>query len=290
MRVMFSYRSTDAEFVVRLAEHLRKHDIQPWIDREGIKPGTKWRDVLLDQLRTCDACIVILSPEYLKSEHCRMEVFIARSFGRLILPVMLTDCWTGLREYEETRGLENIFMMRMHRLTAVGLPIGADEAFEHIVDSIVAERKQPSSAKPVYISYSTGDASFASELARPLEERGVPTWIATLSIAVGENWRDAQARAMLQSSAHVVVLDENIVQQPVLRTEIPLAEARALPVFTVLPPRLHDDHSTVAGLMTSLNSSDQTYRRLAETQFFTSQTGAANIADELAAMLRQVSG
>jgi TIR domain len=74
MKVMFSYRSTEVRFVTKLAAYLRKRGVIPWIDSEGIKPGSKWRDVLLEQLKTCDACIVVLSPEYLKSEHCRMEV------------------------------------------------------------------------------------------------------------------------------------------------------------------------------------------------------------------------
>jgi len=119
MKVMFSYRSTEVKFVTKLAAYLRKRGVIPWIDREGIKPSSKWRDVLLEQLKTCDACIVVLLPEYLKSEHCRMEVFIARSFGRAILPVMVKECFSGLRKHEETKGLEDIFMMRMHRVNAV---------------------------------------------------------------------------------------------------------------------------------------------------------------------------
>ena len=104
MKVMVSYRSTEVKFVTKLAAYLRKRGVIPWIDREGIKPGSKWRDVLLEQLKTCDACIVVLSPEYLKSEHCRMEVFIARSFGRAMLPVMVKECLLRCRRTGRTHG------------------------------------------------------------------------------------------------------------------------------------------------------------------------------------------
>src|SRR5688572_7628727 len=119
MKVMISYPRTHAFFVDRLVRHLHSRGIEPWLDREGIKEGTRWRDALLEQLRTCDACVVVLSHAYLASEHCRMEAFIARSFGRLILPVAVEDCFGALRNHEETKGLEDIFMMRMYRLSAV---------------------------------------------------------------------------------------------------------------------------------------------------------------------------
>ena len=128
MNVMLSYRSSDSDFMMELATHLRSQRIDPWIDREGIRPGEKWRDALINELKVCDKLIVILSRAYLESEHCRMELFIARSFGKPILPIMVEDCFTELRSHEETKGLEDIFMMRLYNLSAVGLPISRDEA------------------------------------------------------------------------------------------------------------------------------------------------------------------
>ena len=281
MKVMLSYRSSDYEFVEKLTHYLKNRGVEPWIDREGISPGSMWRDVLLEQLRTCDACIVVLSPEYLASEHCRMEVFIARSFGRLIVPVMVQDCFGALRDHEETKGLEDIFMMRMHRLSAVGLPIDAEEAFRRVADSVLNPAGQPRNVRPIYVSYSTADGQFATDMARALEAKNIPIWVATLDVRVGENWRDAQARAMLRASAHLVVLDESIVEQAVLRTEILLAEARGLDTFTVLPARLHGESTKIAALMHTLNSSDQTYRRLAQTQYFPSAEGLKSLAERL---------
>jgi hypothetical protein len=70
-----------------------------------------------------------------------------------------------------------------------------------------------------------------------------------------------------------------MVNQAVLRTEILLAEASGLRVLTVLPQRLQGKSRKIAGLMRSLNSSDQTYRRLADTQAF---SRLAKLTEDLA--------
>jgi len=214
-----------------------------------------------------------------------MEIFVARSFGRRILPIMVEDCFQTLREHEETKGLEDIFMVRMFRLSMVGLPIKAEDALRRLGDVLLHPSEELQIQPSVYISYSTADGEFATELARSLAKRNIPTWIATLGVRIGENWRDAQVRAMMQASAHVVVLDEAMVRQPVLRTEILLAEARGLDVFTILPPRLTDQPQKIVDLIASLNNSDQTYRRLAEIQHFSCSEGVELACQNLSTTL-----
>jgi hypothetical protein len=266
---MISYRSKDAVFVDELLNLLRKSGIETWIDREGIKPGTQWRKELFRKLQQCQACVVILSKEYLRSENCRMEVFIARSFRRPIIPVMIDDCFSMLSEHEETKGLEEIFMMRMHNLNAVGLPIHRSEALERVVRGVRAVADPPEPTHKAYVSYSGNrDGEFATEVASKLNADGVNAWVATQDVNVGENWRDAQARAMIRAESHVIVLDEKIVHSPVLRTEILLSEALGLPTFTVLPPRLEGQTELIASMLHDLDSGDQTYRRMTQTQYF----------------------
>jgi hypothetical protein len=269
-----------------LKAHLRSHRIKPWIDKQGITPGQRWRDALLQELRSCDKVIAILSPAYLESEHCRMELFIARSFGKPILPIMTEDCFLELRAHEETKGLEDIFMMRLYNLSAVGLPISREDALKRISDSVLRPAKTVSQTKNlIYISYSTPDGEFASELATRFADQAVGTWIATRDIAVGENWRDAQARAMMRASAHLVVLDENLVRQNVLRTEILLSEARGLRTLAILPPRLNNQHESVARMLKDLDTSDQTYRRLAATQYFSCDGDLRQVCMQVAAAI-----
>jgi hypothetical protein len=290
MNVMLSYRSTESDFVDKFAEPFRRlagAGTSLWIDREGIKPGQKWRDELLAALRSCDACIPVLSPSYLQSEHCRMEVFIARSLGKKIFPMMVGDSFAAIREHEETKGLEDIFMILWHQLSAVGLPITEEEAMRRIVDAVLDAPRPVQDKKPVYVSYTPRNATFATSLADRLAEIGIPTWVATREVRAGENWRDAQARAMMRACAHVVVLDEGITDQKVLRTEILLAEAQGLEVLTVLPPDLIDPRR-IGHLMNGLNASVMTYRRLAAVQAFPSTNGVDEMVQLLAKRLAQL--
>jgi hypothetical protein len=216
-----------------------------------------------------------------------MEVFVARSFGRRIVPIMVKDCFGDLDKHEETKGLGDIFMMRMYRLNAVGLPISGREAFHRLACSLTAS--MPKIEAQVYISYPNYHGEFATLLARSLEKRRIKTWVATRDIHLGENWRDAQARAMLRAFAHVVVLSADMFESHVLRTEILLGEARGLPVFTVLPPEItNPDSRPVKTMLRRLNSSDLTYRRLVAMQHFLAARGLKSTADGLARCLSAV--
>jgi len=279
--VMISYRSLDKDFVVKLKTELQKKEITPWVDEEQIKPGMKWRNEILNAPRLCDACLVVLSPEYLESEHCRMEVFIARSFGRPIIPVMLRDCFSSLDKYDETQGLANLFMMLMFRLSSVGLPITQEEALKRVVEGVSFALVGKPCKKDVYISYASKDADLATNIAQLLETKGISAWVATTGVYVGENWRDAQVRAMMSASIHIIILDENMVSSSFLRTEILLSEARELETVTVLPPRLLGNTSEIRDLMDKLDRSDKTYRRLTELQYFTCEQGVGSLIDRL---------
>lgn len=46
MNVMLSYQRTDIVFANKLTTYLRRAGFPPWVNREGIKPGQRWRDEL----------------------------------------------------------------------------------------------------------------------------------------------------------------------------------------------------------------------------------------------------
>jgi hypothetical protein len=285
-KVMLSYRRTDSPFADKLVRYLQRTGFAPWVDRVYIQGGHRWRDELLKVLRDCDACVPVLSPKYFESEVCRMEIFVARSFGRPILPVMLKECFDELRNHEETKGLEDIFMVTIHNLSVMGLPIDGREAFRRVAAGIRGETGRHAAERPVYISYASRDGEFATKLARALEAKGVPTWVATLDVRVGENWRDAQVRAMMRAAAHLVVLSEDLLRRNVLRTEILLSEARGLDTYSIVPPRLSNMPRRVTTLVESLRNADETYRRLAAVQHFSCADGVGRAVGQLVGALK----
>ena len=241
----------------------------PWMDYRGIEPGMKWRDELIKQVRTCKAFVALLTPAYIQSEYCRMEMLIARSRGCKILPVEVVDCLHLLDSYEETKGLADTFMIRLQRSSLVGLPITREKAMERL---IVAARSidQTAAAKSVYIAYCNSEATVATQIAGYFEQVGISAWVATKDCKIGENWRQAQAYGVTNACAQVIVIDESIAEADVLRTEIILAEAFGLPIFTVLGTSLPQEGGKVSNIMKTLRSADLTYHRLTEIQPFRS--------------------
>jgi hypothetical protein len=266
-RTMISYRTAHRAVADEIYAELESAGLSPWMDYKGIQPGTKWRDELLRMVRSCNAFVALLTRDYVESEHCRMEVFIARSRGCPVLPIMLENCFDLLDRYEETRGLADIFMVRLYRLSLVGLLISRQDAVQRVIDA-ARTVGQDAARKSVYISYCNDEAEVATRIAQQLEREAITAWVATKDCRVGENWRLAQARALINASIQVVVMDENISNADVLRTEIMLGEAFGLPVFSVLGANLSENESAVAEVMKKLRSAEFTYRRLTDIQPF----------------------
>lgn len=87
--IFFSYRSTEAEFALRLAADLKNAGINLWMDRLDLRPGDDWPSAIEKALNECAAMISVLSPDYIKSRYCKRELTRADRIGRPIFPVLL---------------------------------------------------------------------------------------------------------------------------------------------------------------------------------------------------------
>jgi TIR domain len=170
--IMISYRTPSRQLADELYNAYESDGLSPWMDYRGIEPGTRWRDELLRIVRTCRAVVVVLTRDYLQSEHCRMEIFIARSRGIPILAVMSEDCIDLLDQYEETKGLADTFMVRIHRPSVVGLAITREDAIQRVVAAARDIGSEPP-AKSVYAAYCNGEAALANEVAIQLKADGI---------------------------------------------------------------------------------------------------------------------
>lgn len=267
--IMISYKTENRATADELFVMLEAAGLVPWMDYRGIEPGMKWRDELIRQVRTCNAFVALLTPNYIRSEHCRMEILIARSRRCPILPVEVEECIDLLDSYEETKGLADTLMVRLQRSSLVGLPIRREQALERLVSAALSIDQTPF-VKKAYIAYCSNEAAVATQIASQLEQAGISTWIATKDCRIGDNWRQAQAYGVANAAAQVIVIDETIADADVLRTEIILSEAFGLPVFTVLGESLSKDDTKIAFIMRNLRSADITYRRLTDIQPFRS--------------------
>jgi hypothetical protein len=137
MNIMISYSHDDTEKVDAIQSCLERFFGGPvWRDTTHIGPGEDWRETLLKKPTTVDAFIPFLSENYVNSEICRMELFLARATERHILPIMLTECWNYLDAKEETKHISTLFAARMQALKIVSLPVTKEQLLERFSQDI----------------------------------------------------------------------------------------------------------------------------------------------------------
>jgi hypothetical protein len=285
---MISYSHKQRDFVDLLLQRIRAAKVDVWIDREGVRAGEIWRQELTAALFQCEILVPVLSPAFLASPTCRLEVLLARSFGKRIVPLMVEECTKHLPQYPETKGLEDIFMMYFTDLRSVGLSISEDEAFERVVGSLSpdsARVTERSSGRHVYVAFVWSEAEFADGIAMALRGRGHSVWIATRDVPLGVRWFDEQVRALQSARAMVVVINERVADSALLRTELVLASARGLRILPVLADSVKGDENRIGDLRRAVRARDDTLA-LYDLQWFSSDPSW----DAMVAMLDKTLG
>ncbi|MCH9807016.1 MAG: toll/interleukin-1 receptor domain-containing protein [Alphaproteobacteria bacterium] len=77
---MISYKSADREVAEEIYAFLTARRHKVWIDLE-MRSGVEWRSEFLKQVKAANVCVPIITEKYLASEHCRLELFVSRSYG-----------------------------------------------------------------------------------------------------------------------------------------------------------------------------------------------------------------
>jgi serine/threonine protein kinase/WD40 repeat protein len=86
--VFISYSRHDNEFIQRLIYDLESEGIPVWVDKKGLKPGTRnWEDSLRNATRNAYAILYIASPESRRSPYVLDELAIADMYNCPVYPV-----------------------------------------------------------------------------------------------------------------------------------------------------------------------------------------------------------
>ena len=270
--VMISYSRKDWALVEPVVQVLRNREVPVWLDRKEIPSGTEWRKVLLRTPQQVHAFVPFLSNNYVDSEMCRMELFLARASERPIFPVMLEECWARLREREETKNISMLFAARLQALSSVSLPLTRNEVIERLVTAIMEtihpKRKELNNA---YISYPDRSGPFATKLRHELVSELIRPWVATLDCMIGDDWRRAQVQAMSRSRAHIVVISTEFLRNiDVLRTELIMSESLEIPTFGAMSDELSSNEIERGEVYAHLDKGEDAFRRLTKRQWYPS--------------------
>jgi len=100
-RIFVSYAHEDEASAIKLYDSLRSDELlQPWIDREDLLPGQKWRDAVLDALDESRFVVLLLSQSSI-SERGFVQGELAEALESLLLhppdslyliPARLQEC------------------------------------------------------------------------------------------------------------------------------------------------------------------------------------------------------
>jgi len=87
--VFTSYSRRDTERVDQVVEEMKESGLSVWIDREAIQAGNQWRVQIVQAIDTCDAFVLMLSPNSAASDNVRKEIDLAQDSGRTIFAMLL---------------------------------------------------------------------------------------------------------------------------------------------------------------------------------------------------------
>jgi len=87
--VFVSYRRKDVDFVKGVVNAIKETGREVWVDWEDIPPGVEgFSDEIQLGIEAGNAFIAVLSPAYLESEYCLMELREAIRLKKRVIPIV----------------------------------------------------------------------------------------------------------------------------------------------------------------------------------------------------------
>lgn len=94
--VFISYRRKDKEFTKQLDQAFKQAGREVWVDWEDIPPGSiDFTEEIRQGIEGAETFLLILSPDYLESPHCLMELEYAEQHSKKLIPVIWRDVDPG---------------------------------------------------------------------------------------------------------------------------------------------------------------------------------------------------
>jgi hypothetical protein len=87
LRLFLSHVHPYAEHVGEIRKSLARRSIDAFVAHDAIEPTEDWKQVILNALGSCDACMAFLTPDFSASVWCDQEVGFCIARNRLVIPV-----------------------------------------------------------------------------------------------------------------------------------------------------------------------------------------------------------
>jgi serine/threonine protein kinase len=90
-----SYSRRDKDYAAQLTDHLAENGFTVWIDSQ-IEYGDTWFAEIEEAIKTCEAFILLMTPEAYKSEWVQKEILLAKRDKKPIFPLLLEGSEFGI--------------------------------------------------------------------------------------------------------------------------------------------------------------------------------------------------
>lgn len=301
-RVMISYRNVDGqkEFAIELEKMLSDAGIDTWLDVNKIDPGSPWEKEIFKGIKESDYVVLCLSPEYFESEMCMTECYLARGYGKKLLPVILPN--DGNQRIFEltstnvvTEGIEDLHIIDTRSYIVQGLahidPVSAKKLENHVghvskaLLKAINEPYAPDINYDVYISFRSNYWEFATRIANDLNKANINTFVTTISLDVGSDWRRMCWNALLNAKSHIVILSPEIASSPYIANEVLISRTKETLLLPVLPMQFVSDKGRK--IVNSALAQNDNLRTLQQIQFINEQPDYHTMLETLKKLIRK---
>jgi hypothetical protein len=125
-QIFVSYSRRDTEMVDRTVDLICKAGLDVWLDRHKIRAGNQWRVQIVQAIDTCDAFVLMLSPNSAASDNVRKEIDLAQDSGRTIFVFTLEPVKLPAEIRYQLAGLQFLDVNRL----------GFEEAVKQLNDTL----------------------------------------------------------------------------------------------------------------------------------------------------------
>lgn len=155
--IFISYAYADIPFVDRLQADLRQQDFDPWVDRQHLKGGQRWRRELQDAVKRAQVLLIVLSPDAVASKNVQIEYNYALDLGNVVIPLHYRQCevpmelraiqWIDFRQSYE-QGIEALLQALHSQQHQISLPASPPSTNASTVGTLKSSGSQPELPAP----------------------------------------------------------------------------------------------------------------------------------------------
>lgn len=245
--IFISYSKQNIDFMRYLRTLLEAEGFTVWVDEERLAPSARWWKTIEENIASCGAVIVIMSPEARESDWVEREILLAEKEKRPIFPVLLAgDAWSRLAniQFADMRAglrakLAPALLNGLRKHATAQKPAATAPHITFHVESNDILRVPADVAVFKYAQYFFGADSAAAEA---LGEKGIPP--EQLKCKPGES-------RLVQTDGAMAAAQALFVGMPLLRdityADIRSFAARALEVLATQAPETRHIAMTIHG-------------------------------------------